>query len=86
MKKMWNNPLLTVNKIEGSSTGGWTGDGSGDTTIDFDDIPWDYEMWLVLGEDLIDLDVDGDGDAGTWADYRKWMIDHHFEDPGEVQP
>lgn len=48
--------------------------GSGTTTPD-DDIPYTWEMWSVMFDEV---DEDGDGTPGTWDDYVKWMTDRGF--------
>ena len=74
MKTEWIYPTLTKDPVVRQS-GNWEGEGSGQGTID--DVPWDYENWAVLYDEL---DVDGDGVPGTYDDYVQWMTDHGWAD------
>lgn len=74
MKTEWIYPTLTKDPVARQS-GSWVGDGSGQGTPD--DVPWDYENWAILYDEL---DVDNDGEPGTWDDYVKWMTDHGWQD------
>ena len=79
MKKSWSNPFVFKYGITSEGDGTVEGEGSGQSTTD--DVPWDYETWSVLYDEL---DVDGDGEKATWDDYVKWMTDRGWED--DIRP
>lgn len=77
MKTKWINPLIYNNPE--TSSGEWTGHGSGQSTPDIE--PYDYEMWCILFEDFPDLyDMDKSNGPGEWSDYVAWMTENGFED------
>lgn len=81
MKKQWIIPMISINReiTPAPSDDPVIGEGSGQSTTD--DVPWDYETWSVLYDEL---DVDGDGEPATWEDYVKWMTDRGWEN--DIRP
>ena len=75
MKKEWANPLIDGHKPfyePGDETGAGSAQGSPD------EVPWDYETWLVM---CGDYDGSDDNDTpGDWEDYVEWMTDRGWED------
>ncbi len=78
-KKLFVSPFVVLSGLTPGS-GDVIGGGSGQSTTDIDDIPWDYETWCVVAADFPAIyDYDGDGEGGTTADYEAWMGDHGYD-------
>ena len=73
MRKKWTGPRIFFEGGLQPGPGSVIGDGSGQSTTDA--FPCDFEQWLVLFDYV---DADGNGIAGEWNDYVKWMTDNGF--------